>query len=115
MGEIYDFKAFQKRKKGKENEDPRVVVAIYRSVVYYVHMYMEETYDLPMEHMTTNCLLKSVYRNDEGKFLESFTALIRHWDIRPEDAEVFMNEEVFDRFPTIGHLCVYIEKKVKDL
>lgn len=115
MGEIYDFKAFQKRKKEKEQEDPRVVVAIYRSVVYYVQMYMEETYDYPREHMTTNVLLRNVYRNDREKFLESFAALIRHWNLPPKDIEEFTNEDVFDRFPTIGHLCVYIEKRVKDL
>ena len=116
MGEIYDFKAYQKRKsKEIENEDPRLVVAIYRSVVYYVHMYNEETYDHPMEHMTTNVRLKNLYRNDMGKFLETFAALIHHWDISPIGEEEFKHEDVFDRFPTVGHLCAYIEKRVKAL
>jgi hypothetical protein len=118
MGELYDFKSYQKRKskyKEMESKDSRLIVAIYRSVVYYVHMYSKKTYDHPLEHMTTNVRLKNLYQNDKEKFLDSYAALIRHWEIPPHFAEEFKDVDVFVRFPTVGHLCAHIEKRVKDL
>ncbi|CDQ19985.1 hypothetical protein SAMN05192559_10371 [Halobacillus karajensis] len=116
MGELFNFKVFQQKKERETNiQDPRMVVAIYRSVVHFVHMYLDEIYEDPMDHLTTHSDLKSLYKNDRGKFLETFAALIQYWELPPNsDKELPYNKE-FDCFPTIGDLCMYIEKRVKDL
>lgn len=116
MGELVDFNTFKKNR-GEENlsDDPRLVVAVYQSVVYYVHMYMDEHYEDPVEHLTTNVSLRVLYRNDHNRFRMSFTALIRHWEITGNFQKEFSYQEAFVRFPTLGHLCAFIEKRVKVL
>ncbi|MYL48959.1 hypothetical protein GLV98_05655 [Halobacillus litoralis] len=116
MGEIYSFKAFQSRKeKEKKVQDPRTTVAIYRSVVYYVHLYCDETYEHPLEHLTTNIELATVFKKDRAKFLEAFAALIQHWELPQNSHLELPRYREFTQFPTLGDLCIYIEKKVKDL
>lgn len=117
MGEIYNFKAFQSKKERekKKIQDPRTTVAIYRSVVYYVHLYSDETYEDALEHLTTNVKLATVFKNDRSKFLEAFAAIIQHWELPPNSHQELPGNRELAQFPTLGDLCIYIEKKVKDL
>ncbi|MGR9050414.1 hypothetical protein ACQ4XT_17420 [Halobacillus faecis] len=116
MGEIYSFKAFQsKKEREKKSQDPRTTVAIYRSVVYYVHLYSDETDQHPLEHLTTNIDLADIFKNDRDKFLEAFAALIQHWELPPNSHQELPEYQELSQFPTLGDLCIYIEKKVKDL
>ncbi|MEC3884670.1 hypothetical protein VKA52_13135 [Halobacillus sp. HZG1] len=115
MGEIYSFKAFQSKKEKKKVQDPRTTVAIYRSVVYYVHLYSEETYEHPLEHLTTNIQLAVIFNNDRAAFLDAFAALIQHWDLPLNTHQELPPYEELAQFTTLGDLCLYIEKKVKDL
>ncbi|REJ11177.1 hypothetical protein [Halobacillus trueperi] len=116
MGEVYSFKAFQsKKEKEKKIQDPRTTVAIYRSVVYYVHLYSDETYEHPLEHLTTNVKLATVLKNDRTKFLKTFAALVQHWDLPANSHQELAKNRELAQFPTLGDLCIYIEKKVKDL
>ncbi|WLR47168.1 hypothetical protein LC065_16840 [Halobacillus litoralis] len=116
MGEVYSFKAFQsKKEKESKKQDPRTTVAIYRSVIYYVHLYSDETDQHPLEYLTTNIELADIFKNDRDKFLEAFAALIKHWELPQNSHQELPENRELTRFSTLGDLCMYIEKKVKDL
>ncbi|WP_062513245.1 hypothetical protein [Halobacillus sp. KGW1] len=115
MAEVYNFKDYQKKKKKRSFQDERTTVAIYKSVVHYVHMYIEPQYEEPFEHLTTNICVPELYKYNKGKFLETFASLLAYWNIEPHPESDIPRGEEFNYFPTIGHLCVYIEKRVKGL
>ncbi|MBX0356706.1 hypothetical protein [Halobacillus sp. Nhm2S1] len=115
MGEIYSFRAFQSKKEKKKAQDPRTTVAIYRSVVYYVHLYSDERNEHPLEHLTTNIELATIFKNDRDPFMEAFAALIQHWELPPNSHQELPRGRELSQFPTLGDLCIYIEKKVKEL
>ncbi|QAS51263.1 hypothetical protein [Halobacillus litoralis] len=115
MAQVFNFNEYQmKRSSEKKLHDDRLVVAVYRSVVFYVHMYIDEDYENPSEHLTTDTDLRRLYKGDRGKFMETMEALRKHWDLIAEEDD-FTHRKEFEHLSTIGHLCSYIEKKVKAL
>ncbi|MGP4062291.1 hypothetical protein [Halobacillus sp. H74] len=115
MAQVFNFNDYQLKKSSeKKLHDDRLVVAVYRSVVFYVHMYIDENYENPSEYLTTDMDLRRLYKADRGKFMETIKALGKHWDLIAEEDD-FIDGKEFEHLSTIGHLCSYIEKKVKAL
>lgn len=116
MAEVYNFQDYKMRKnRGQELKDPRHVVAVYRSVVHFVHRYTNQQDENSTDHLATSVDLKQLYGNDGKKFIETFAALVDYWKIVPHPENDLPKDREFERFPTLGHLCSYIEKRVKNL
>lgn len=59
---------------------------------------------------TTDSDLAEIYNGDRQLFLKSYYDLLRYWDITLE--EIPANEEI-ERFPKIGDLCFFIDRKIQ--
>ncbi|MFP7252665.1 hypothetical protein SFC02_00050 [Terribacillus goriensis] len=112
MADIIDLDQFKTKKclcqvakmKGVEYE-------IYLTVVKYVDKHTENL--LPeYAFKTTDSDLYKIYNGHRELFLKSYHDLLRYWDIPLIDAENPANME-FERFPKIGDLCAFIDRKVQ--
>ncbi|ARI77701.1 hypothetical protein [Halobacillus mangrovi] len=116
MAEVFDFQYYKTKKiVEKRFRNRGLIFEVYMSTVQFVHHYIEPTYDNPVEHLTTDINLKHLYNGDRDRFIATYAALVKYWEIEPfPNWEIPMNRE-FEMFPTLGDLCKYIEKRVKYL
>ncbi|UOR13042.1 hypothetical protein [Halobacillus amylolyticus] len=115
MVNVYDFNYFKTRKEVKETTNKRNhIYEVYLTTVKYVHKHSQMTYDNPVEYLTTNVELKKLFNGDEVQFSKAFDDLMNYWEINMGWKEETLVNEAFNKFPTIGHLCSFIDEKIKD-
>ncbi|PAF34728.1 hypothetical protein CHH69_14245 [Terribacillus saccharophilus] len=84
---------------------------IYLTVVKYIDKHTENV--LPeYAFKTTASGLSEIYNGNRKLFLRSYYELLRYWDIPLIDAEIPANME-FERYPKIGDLCYFIDRKIQ--
>ncbi|UOQ92961.1 hypothetical protein MUO14_21580 [Halobacillus shinanisalinarum] len=115
MMNVYDFDYFKTRKEVKEtiNKKKRIY-EIYLTTVKFVHKHSQSTYHYPVEYLTTNEELKKMYNGNEVQFSKAFDDLMHYWGISLGSKEEIFENKAFNKFPTIGHLCSFIEDRIKD-
>ncbi|WP_281657882.1 hypothetical protein [Halobacillus sp. Cin3] len=114
MAELYSFHSFKKRKETTELiQDKRLPVAVYQSVLYYIHLDVTELQQPAFEYMSTQGSLQEIYHDNRLLFLHTFQSLLVHWKLLYTPH--VLPENPFAFFGTVGDLCAYIEKRVKAL
>ncbi|WP_226578088.1 hypothetical protein [Halobacillus litoralis] len=113
MSRIFDFQGYVNKKKRLYTGDSHrsIDLEIYRSVVHHLQLSRIETYDEHIEVITTSTPLKLFYERDEQRFIHMFTSLLHQWNLIVEGEQ----EGLYERFPTVGDLCLYIKRRVKAL
>ncbi|KHE67555.1 hypothetical protein [Halobacillus sp. BBL2006] len=116
MAKVFDFEYYRMKKLVEKRFRSRgLVFEVYMSTVEFVHYYIEPSYDNPVEHLTTDVSLKHLYDGNRDRFIATFSALVKYWEIEPMPHKELPIDREFEMFPTLGDLCKYIEKRVKYL
>ncbi|MFQ3546040.1 hypothetical protein Q7A53_18315 [Halobacillus rhizosphaerae] len=114
MSNVFDFEQYKFKKDVKnQTQNKAIIVEVYITTVKFVCQYLDITYDHPVEYVTSDMELELLYCGDRDRFIKTFTAIITYWGIETGMENVLPPEEEFERFKTIGDLCIYIEKRVK--
>ncbi|MFP7494254.1 hypothetical protein SFC66_10745 [Terribacillus saccharophilus] len=84
---------------------------IFLTVIKYVNKHTNNMLS-GNAFQTTASNLADIYNGDRKLFLKTYHELLCYWDIALVDGENPINEE-FERFPQIGDLCFFIDRKVQ--
>ncbi|WP_077622203.1 hypothetical protein [Sediminibacillus massiliensis] len=113
MGELIDFDKIKTKKRLKQIANEKgIVYEIYLTVVKYVYKYANTDLVSTSEFLTTEADLYILYGGNKERFNATFAELVQYWDLAPLPEDEVPDNQEFERFPTIGDLCTYIEKKV---
>ncbi|MFD2923985.1 hypothetical protein [Halobacillus naozhouensis] len=115
MTNIYNYDFYKVRKEVKGvTEKKTMVYEIYLSTVKYVHKHSEGSYHNNAEYLTTQADLRNFFDGDEAALLRALGDLMNYWGIDTDNEVDPMRTGGFEEFPTLGHVCSYIERRVKD-
>ncbi|MCP3026331.1 hypothetical protein [Halobacillus sp. A5] len=110
MAEVYDFEQFKSKKEMKRVTQENIVYEIYLSTVKYVRQYSSAD---PVGHITTDLSLYRLFEGDRQLFHKAFKDLTDYWKIEVDSNIDYTAGKEFEAFPTVGHLCTFIEGRIK--
>ncbi len=115
MTNIYNFDFYKVRKEVKGVTKKRTTVyEIYLSTVKFVHKHGKGSYHNNAEYLTTQTNMRKFFNGDESALSRALEDLMNYWEIGGDNGEKLMRTVVFEEFPTLGHVCTFIESRVKD-
>ncbi|MFD1017933.1 hypothetical protein [Thalassobacillus hwangdonensis] len=115
MGTLVDFGQYKQKRRRREGlSEKRVVYEVYLTTVKYVYKHIEQEFDNPVEHLTTAVNLSVLYKQDRNRFAATFADLISYWNLSPLTVNAIPVHRAFDEFETLGDLCAYIERRVRE-
>ncbi|WP_079529610.1 hypothetical protein [Halobacillus hunanensis] len=115
MTNIYNFDFYKVRKEVKGVTKKRTTVyEIYLSTVKFVHKHGKGSYPNNAEYLTTQTDMRKFFNEDESALLCVLEDLKNYWEISGDTQEELIMTLVFEEFPTLGHVCSFIESRVKD-
>ncbi|GGF12647.1 hypothetical protein GCM10010954_09230 [Halobacillus andaensis] len=112
MADVFDFDQFKSKKEMKKVTKENIVYEIFLSTVTYVQRHSVVYYDNPLEYITTDTSLYDLFKGDHTSFFTAFEELIQYWNIDIDLKETLPADQEFDRFSTIGDVCMFIERRV---
>lgn len=115
MGELIDFDKARTKRGIKEIAARKgIVYEIYLTVVKYVFKYADKKNENPYDFLTTEAKLEEIYKGDVHRFDKSLREILAYWELEPSVWQKESFSDVFYGFRTIGDVCLFIERKLKE-
>ncbi|WP_101843694.1 hypothetical protein [Halobacillus sp. Marseille-P3879] len=113
MTNVYNFEKFKSKKEIRKVTQENIVYEIYLTTVKYVLRYsIFESEDLE-KPITTESSLNYLFNGSPERFSKAFNGLADYWNIDIDSTGLYPTGKEFQVFPTVGHLCIFIEGKIK--
>ncbi|MFC7321351.1 hypothetical protein [Halobacillus campisalis] len=114
MAEVFDFDRYKSKKEMKKTTHENLVYEIYLTTIKYVKKHGVFQPEHLGDHITTDTSLKVIFNEDEEIFNKTFHELIKYWEINLDAVQTSLFDNNFENFPTVGDLCVFIEKEINN-
>ncbi|MCA0969503.1 hypothetical protein LCM20_02715 [Halobacillus litoralis] len=115
MAEVYDFEYYKVRQLVKQQiRTKELVYEVYLSTVQFLHHYTETCHGHSFEYMTTDTSLREIFKDNEEAFWCIFTWIVKYWQLEVEELKK-NPAPLFEQFPTIGAVCLFIGEKTKTI
>jgi len=116
MTKIYNFKQYETYMKKKLNKklatENKLAFDILFSITKFIYLHME----IKPEHMFDSIKVLSsteeLFKKDRARFAAAFVDIVQHWKLGPLPEEEIPMDCEFETFPTVEHLCVFVEEKI---
>ncbi|WP_082234374.1 hypothetical protein [Halobacillus massiliensis] len=112
MTEVFDFRSYKSRKNLKQMSQKNRVYEIYLTTVKYILKHRSSEYNPPGDYLSTTADLNEIFAGNGNLFAKTFSELTEYWNIQINPAKDYPMGKEFEHFPTVGHLCSFIEKNL---
>lgn len=113
MAQIIDFqKHLLKHSIKKELVNDEVEFEIALTTAKYIHGYMHEELDDPLDVITFHASTKELFKGDKHRFACALLEIFGYWNIDIAQEPFNLFDQEFELFPTVETICSFIEKRV---
>ncbi|WP_173916667.1 hypothetical protein [Halobacillus sp. Marseille-Q1614] len=113
MTDVFDFRSYKTRKEIKQISQRNRIYEIYLTTIEYVHKHRSPDYTPPGDYLSTSADLHAVFNGESCRFARAFSELVEYWNIEINPVEDYPLGSEFEHFPTVGHLCEFIERRLR--
>jgi len=116
MAKIYEFKQYETYMKNKLNKkmamENGLAFDILFSITRFIYLHMEVKPEHMFDSIKVLSSTQELFNNDRARFAAAFVDLIQHWELGPLPEEEIPMDREFEMFPTVEHLCIFVEEKI---